>query len=194
MSDIQLGDAYSVEEDDTSDNLVISHDTNGDVLTYDPSADEITALKTVQSLSAGDLSVGNVGAVAYLTADQTIATATGTKVTLDAAEFDDENEVDTANHKITVADAAVYLVSAGQRYDNPGDGTRIDLRIKVNGADVRRAFMTTGDDTLSGNALATALNLSAGDEIELYTRQSSGADATLKGGQEDTYLSVVSLG
>lgn len=50
MSELNLGDNYDIDED-SNDNLVISHSTNGDILRYDPSTDSISTLKTIDALS-----------------------------------------------------------------------------------------------------------------------------------------------
>lgn len=53
MADIELGDDYTVQEDGSND-FVITHATNGDVLKYDASANEISTLQGYESTISHD--------------------------------------------------------------------------------------------------------------------------------------------
>jgi len=112
---------------------------------------------------------------AYMsTATTTIATATETKIALNAEEFDSDSAFDsTTNYRFTVpaGEGGKYLFSAGISYGITTNVDGAELRLKKNGAIIAVDVLTTSQALPWTKALASGtwfLDLSAADYIELY--------------------------
>ena len=106
--------------------------------------------------------------------NQSIPTNTDTKVTLGAAIFDIQNELDTDNDKFVAKTAGIYMMVGKVRWQSNVAGNRTDLRLKINGTS--RAHDTT---YLLGNDMETrwvhlVYYLNVGDEVEMWVEQDSG--------------------
>lgn len=128
MAEHELGDNYVIEED-SNDDLVIRDTTNGDVLKYDRSADAISALKSVQSLSADDLDIGSSD---FVDAGDNFGTdgmsGVGSEFTTSSDSY---NNIDpvwiTQWDKFAPANATTAVVFTGRV--EPGS-TSVDIRVQ----------------------------------------------------------------
>lgn len=149
------------------------------------------------SLSTDDLSVTNVGVHAYNSpnSNQSVSSGTETKVALHETEFDDENEADLSNNRITVADGGVYLIIGQALWDEAiADGTRMITKVKVNGTIKLQSNNIIGGSGYVSWPTMGHLQLTAGDNVELFVEHYSGSAVNLNPGTKDTFIEVIQLG
>lgn len=142
----------------------------------------------------GAIGIFKSGAQAYLiTTPQTIATATWTKIALNAEQFDGLNEFDsTTNYRFTVTTAGRYLITYScTTAASLGDGTVFVTAVRKNGSPVIENWnrAPTASTTLSGNAVIVDL-AAASDYYELWAYQASGGNVDIQVGSQFTYLCV----
>jgi len=135
------------------------------------------------------------GAKGYKSAsDQTIAHNTITKVVLDGEDFDELGEFDPiTNYRFTATVAGYYLFIGQCIYSPTVDQQGYQCRIHKN-SNLMQLQQLSGSGT-GGMAFQSMgiIYLTASDYLELYTYQSSGANATLKAGIAYTFLTVKRL-
>ena len=135
-----------------------------------------TAIKgNATSTFGGDVDVtGNVVTDApafsvYMSSNQSISTATYTKVQLDTKEYDTNNNFDnTTNYRFTPTVAGYYQFNGALRNDASTTPTRVFINIYKNGALYKRGV----DLTISGGFQVTISTLvylnGTTDYVELY--------------------------
>jgi len=146
----------------------------------------ITIGTSGETVSLGTTAGGEISAApafyAYPTADQTISSATWTKVTLNTELYDTDNAFDsTTNSRFTVptGKAGKYFFSSNVIIDNLNDGNVVDGRIYINGSPITRSYFRSMVSANSNAVFAPinyVTNLNAGDYVEYYARHSRGAD------------------
>lgn len=126
--------------------------------------------------------------------NQTISSSSNTKVQLNAENHDEQNEFDpTTNHRFTASKEGYYLICAAIHLLSPSDGQRIIARIYKNGSPQGSITICVGGTINSSSGVADILQLNAGDYIELYAHQDSGADKNVATGKEWTFMSIHKL-
>jgi hypothetical protein len=166
---------------------------------WDDTNQELTADVNNQSVNTDVSSITNVASVAYPTTDQTISSASNTKMQFDSTEVNDASvlDADTTNNKIVVQEAGTYVVQAviGWRGDsNWSNGDFANTQVFLNGTRVahpQRRKIGTG---AQGKRVMYTSDLSSGDEVEIYGYQDSGADQTTRGDSVASRIEVVRLG
>ena len=152
--------------------------SGGGTLTVGASGDTITFPAGVTVTNNGtQTGFGGTNTPRFLarkTSDQSIASATATKVTFDVEHYD-TGVFDLANNKFTVPseEAGIYMLYAGIRnnFNAPSVGTYSEGILYLNGT---RLVITSLDfrNTYGGYAnsltMSVALNLSVGDYVEAY--------------------------
>lgn len=105
-----------------------------------------------------------------MSANQSIAAATFTKVAFDTVNSDIRSNYDSANYRFVVPEDGVYDISATVIFLQVPDGSRSLIEIYRNGARFRR-----GSDKATGalsdltNTVGTTARLATTDYIEVYT-------------------------
>jgi hypothetical protein len=131
---------------------------------------------------------------AYMSANQTIATATWTKVNLDTESFDIQGEFNTSTYRFTAKKAGIYLVSALLVFLNPVDQQWVIIDVRKNGVSTGQACMPASGTKNVGVTLSNILSLAVDDYLELYAYQDAGVDKTIRGTREDTtFMAVVKI-
>lgn len=131
---------------------------------------------------------------AYLDTVQSIPSGVTTKVLLDTVDFDQGSGWDIANNKYIAPDDGFYQVNSSAQFDTSLDGGGISVRIFKNGVEVAANLVPTNSANEDVQAAANdILQLSAGDEIEIYVRQDSGSNKDLKGGASGTIVTFLSI-
>mgnify|MGYP005821191623 CR=1 FL=1 len=119
-------------------------------------------------------------AMVILASDQSISTASWTKVALATESWDTDGTF--ASNKFTPAVAGKYLFTYGYSGDVVDDAERIDMQLYKNGSAYELGYLQnsgTGTNTPMGNMGAVAVELDADDYIELFIYQNSGDTLTL---------------
>jgi len=135
------------------------------------------------------------GAKGYKSAtNQTISHATNTKVVLDEEEFDVLNEFDkTTNYRFTVTVAGYYLFIGSCNYYPSVDEKIYKCMVYKNNAEQQCGqVVSSGTEGTDPQTLGICY-LEASDYLELFTAQTSGANATLWKNQAATFLTVKRL-
>ena len=134
---------------------------------------------------------------AYLSADQSIANATVTKINLNVESFDTDNAFDSStNYRFTVptgGDGKYFFVGTitWVNLTNEDEG---QVRIHKNGTFVQGSGYFQGQNGTVTYQATQVLNLVAGDYIELHGYQVSGGAISADGGEAYTNLKGYKLG
>jgi hypothetical protein len=129
---------------------------------------------------------------AYLSANQTIANNTATKIQFNTKVFDGNSEFSTTNYRFTAANAGYYLVLANLLYSAYAINNVAQGMIYKNGSSIFQNTSQTG--AFSGGDLGISLSavvyLAANDYIEIYTFQVTLDNQILSGGAGKTSLFI----
>jgi hypothetical protein len=162
------GDLIAASAADTP--AITSVGTNGQTLVADSTA--ATGLKWGYP-SAHGVSI-------YNTAAQLLANSTFTAMTANSEFFDTDGfhstSVNTSRITIPAGLAGKYLVQGQVNWDRSAVGGRV-ASIYLNGASIVPGIVTVGSASeYVGCIVTSVLNLSVGDYVELYARQTSGGN------------------
>jgi hypothetical protein len=173
--------------------VVISGDTSGTVTVTVPAVSGSNTV-TIPAVTGTVMVSSNMPAFSvYCSTNQTITTATYTKIALNTKEFDTNNNFDNAtNYRFTPTVAGYYLIS-GCVYFNiaPTVFTNGSLHIYKNGSSFK--FVNLDVNSTDGHFGSTVTSIvylnGTTDYIELYVYQGIGSSQNLSGGGSNTYLS-----
>jgi hypothetical protein len=133
--------------------------------------------------------------------DQSLSVSTWTKVQLDSVDIDTDSGWDSGNYRWTVptGEGGKYFISGAVRlYNAGGDLQEALATIYKNGSELHASWRNYWRFYGSGKAYAAvpttngAIELSAGDYIELYAYYSGGASPTITRAQS-THLTIFKL-
>jgi hypothetical protein len=153
------------------------------------------ATKTLKLYDSGIVDTGGQSrAKAHLSADQTITTATWTKVNLDVEDYDEQGEFDsTTNYRFTATKAGYYLVVGNTQWGAGVDQAVAVLGIYKNGTRVRQSVTRWSGTNTIGVNIADIIYLAANDYVELWAYHEKGSDAVLGSASTDTFMAVHKL-
>lgn len=136
------------------------------------------------SLSAVTLAAFSVG----ISANQTIATDTNTKVSFDNQVYDDGDNFNITTNQYTAPASGIHQFSTGFRYNNINDAPQGEILILffVNNVESKRSAMFlsgngTGSEDLVHGSFSVDLKLNAGDTVDVRTSHKEGADRIILG-------------
>ncbi|RLB06414.1 MAG: hypothetical protein DRG83_00090 [Deltaproteobacteria bacterium] len=182
------GGGLSVHGNDYHDPDMLPLETSNTIDAY------ISSNKWLSVLTSGIVKFPRQSACkAYLSASQTIASATWTKVQLDTTEYDVQGEFDTANYRFTATEAGKYLVIGQIRIQSMTGQKPMGVRISKNGGSQAEFICYTGYTGHSSVAISTVVDLAAGDYIELFAYQNSGASKDLFSDSYYTFMAIHKL-
>lgn len=125
------------------------------------------------------------------TSTQSINNATATKIQLNAKSFDTHGATDiVTNHRITIPVAGKYQIKGSISYAANATGVRYAMIYKNGSQAAGATIAAVGASDASIPQVATDLDLTVGDYIELYGSQSSGGALNVNNDETTTYLSV----
>jgi len=121
---------------------------------------------------------------------QSISTNTTTKVTFNSEVIDTDSACDTTTFTVPSGKGGKYVLYAGVQYSVTSDGSYVIVYIYVNGASYGKSINYSPNTADLSENLTIVADLSAGDTVELYTRQNTGSSQTIKGASDEktTYL------
>lgn len=128
----------------------------------------------------------------YLNAAQlNITNSTATKVLLDTENYDVGSDFDTANSRFVAPVDGYYLVAAQVGYTGFAADSRCSTEIYVNGSRYSFGWESNGLATTVRNHFSDIVYCGAGQYIELYTTQITGASTTdLISASESTFMAI----
>jgi len=154
---------------------------NTDAYDFALETNNVEQLQIEGDTNAGIITLPNQsGYSGEKSAAQTITTGTHTKVLLNTEFYDNQNEFDNAtNYRFTAVKAGKYACFGKVAWATPADGTRYDVKFRINNTDKYRALAnanTTGQYMIS---IGTIFDLSASDYVELFVYHTVGSDDTI---------------
>ena len=145
--------------------------------------------KTITIGSAGD-TIAGMGSntpsfEAYLSANQSIANTTYTKIQFDTETYDSNSTYDNStNYRFTPAVSGKYLIYASTRASTTTDFNNLQIIVRKNGSDV---FLQTNRNTYNDsiNLIAT-FDADTTDYFEIFGYQDSGGSINFQGTSGDS--------
>jgi len=136
----------------TASNVVLSGSTSG-TTTLQATAVAGTTTATLPAATGTVMVSGNMPAChVYLSADQSVSSATLTKIAFDTKIYDTATCFNTSTNRFTPTVAGYYQVSCGVDYSNSTSGiTRVNLCIYKNGSQLFHGPDFQNSGTLSQN-------------------------------------------
>jgi len=121
---------------------------------------------------------------AYLNANQSISSATNTKITFNSEYWDSDGKFDTSTNRFTPGIAGKYFFNSSLRYDN-GGSYEVSLIIYKNGSEyIKVRFNQNGSvETIQVTGI---LELDTDDYVEIYGRQAQGGNVDVNGDTNGT--------
>ena len=132
----------------------------------------------------------------YLSSNQSIPNATATRLNLDTESYDDQDELDLANHRWTAKVAGKYLAifKVGWYYNPIVDQRSFSHYLYKNGLPFSdgglHSGMTNGGLGVHGTAI---VNIAVNDYLEVYAKHWMGSSAVVEGSTAATFLEVIKL-
>lgn len=127
---------------------------------------------------------------AYRGSSHSVSDSVVEKIPIDTAEFDGRSEFSSGNERITVSATGIYLFTASLAFSSGGTGVRrLSLQKNGSGTDLSRV-------SLGANAnvqvlrLTDILSLTAGDYVEMFGLQDSGAPLAI---DENSYITFLAM-
>jgi len=123
-------------------------------------------------------------------AGQEITTAAWTQVTLGGTSFDSDVFASTAANELTVATTGLHGIIGSLGFEENHDAVDTLIAIRVNGTEERRIRFQNGVAHWPCRQIFVMLDLTAGDDVQLWVYQSSGSNATIWDAEAVTSLSL----
>jgi len=132
---------------------------------------------------------------AYLSgSNQSVPSATWTKIQLNATLYDEQGEFDTTtNYRFTATEAGYYIVIGSISILNIDDQKTVTVAIRKNGASCAYTrYYTSGTAAPIISAVSIA-HLDAGDYLELWVYHNHGSNRDVAAGSSYTYMAIHKL-
>lgn len=178
-------------------------DADGDtLLDTEESADKdeivgkVAGVEALRIYSSGILDLPKQsGCAGYLGTAQSINNASATKVMFDTKEYDLQNEYDNVtNYRFTATKDGKYLITCKITFSDALNTTdRIFVSIYKNGSEYKNSDVGGSNGTYQGPIISTVVHLVAGDYIEFYVYQATGASKSLCNSPSYTYFSITKV-
>ena len=151
-----------------------------------------------EGYSSGIFSLKNQSAVyVTLSADQTIASGTTTKLAFDNVGYDNQSEFNTTNHRFTATKDGIYLVCLSILTANVAwsAGNYVVLYVYKNGSEfVKAAEKVDASVTRDINLILVApVKLVGSDYFDFYVRHDRGSDTDISSNSKYTYVRIVKI-
>ena len=149
----------------------------------------------------GTMTFGDAGADfspnfrAYMSSNQSISTATVTKLNLDAESFDPDSAFDTSTNQFTVPSGkgGKYFIYAQVRKNNFA-GSRIELFIKIDGgSNILQAELGAIADNYNTFFTSSVLDLTAAQVLQVNFYHDDSGTRTIYAGETNTFFGAFRL-
>lgn len=127
--------------------------------------------------------------------NQTVSTATATKIVFDTEVYDIGSNFDTSTNIFTAPENGYYLVCASVLLNNITADKQVQVRVVVDGTDTIQGngygSVTNSDP---GANVSGVLYLTSGQEVEIRAYHDSGVDEDVNGSTWWTYATITQVG
>jgi hypothetical protein len=145
--------------------------------------DDSGNLKTYTAQSIADFAGGEFhGFQAYLGSDQSIATATNTKVAFNTESFDPDSDYDTTLFRYTPSNPGKYDVTVFLEMITNTDQATVQIMIYKNGTRVEEAVLVSSGTAGIYGTISTTLEMNGTtDHTEIFVAQGTGSNKNISG-------------
>jgi len=127
----------------------------------------------------------------YLSGQQTLTTATDTKITFDSESWDNNNEFDAiTNNRFVAKIAGVYHVSAQLMYLMVTIGKVVQCKIKVDGTVVKIRSVCHYGGVNEYVGVVGDVKLAIGEYIEIWGEHNEGSNLNLNNNVIASFLDI----
>ena len=161
---------------------------SGTTLTLGASGDTV-------NLGSGGTVYNTPAFLVYNVGTQTISSGTDTKLTFNTELYDTDSAVSSSTFTVPTGKGGKYFLAGGFRINGGGTGTYAQINSYVNGSLVfNRVGRLVGNYNTTFDSAIT-YTLSAGDTVELYTKQNFGSDLdySSESGEKRQYFTCFKL-
>lgn len=131
------------------------------------------------TISSGGAITNTPAFEAYLSADQSVANNTNTKINFNIERFDTNSAYDTSTYKFTVPTAGKYYIYARYKLDGATNGTTTDIKLYKNGSQFLHNS-NVGYNGVKTMSIETTVNCAVSDYFEIYMYQNGGSTYNLE--------------
>ena len=138
---------------------------------------------TVNMSSATQTGVGGANTpafFAFMSANQTVANSTATKIQINTEVVDSDGKFDTSNYRFTPTVAGYYIIGGYFRLDSATDDAYATIYIYKNGSGYYKDV--EGKFEVLTKHINQVVYLDTDDYVELYAQQYQGSSITVNGG------------
>ena len=135
------------------------------------------------------------GVRAYLSANQSIADATETKVQIDTVQADTKSQFSTSNNRFTVAagQAGNYMAIFNTEFAAGGSAGERKIIIKKNGTGNKAVSSNPSTNEIISLSCSAGFGMEEGDYLEFIVKQTSGGNLNITGGLNSTHIEIARL-
>jgi hypothetical protein len=137
---------------------------------------------TVNMSSATQTGVGGANTpafFAFMSANQTVANSTATKIQINTEVVDSDGKFDTSNYRFTPTVAGYYIIGGYFRLDSATDDAYATIYIYKNGSGYYKDV--EGKFEVLTKHINQVVYLDTDDYVELYAQQYQGSSVTVNG-------------
>ena len=170
-----MGTIKTTNIEPIADNGTVTLGSSGDTFTV-PSG------VTVNMSSATQTGVGGANTpafFAFMSANQTVANSTATKIQINTEVVDSDGKFDTSNYRFTPTVAGYYIIGGYFRLDSATDDAYATIYIYKNGSGYYKDV--EGKFEVLTKHINQVVYLDTDDYVELYAQQYQGSSVTVNG-------------
>ncbi len=200
-TDSEVSDAVNKKHSQNTDHKITDADGDSgwdteETADKDEIVGKVAGVEALRIYSSGILDLPKQsGCAGYLGTAQSISDSSATKVAFDTKEYDLQNEYDnTTNYRFTATKDGKYLITCKITFSDALNTTnRIFVSIHKNGSEYKNSDVGGSSGTYQGPIISTVVHLTAGDYIEFYIFQQTGASKSLYNSSVYTYFSITKI-
>lgn len=152
-------------------------------------------LENTEALHDGTGRQAGIGCRVSVGSAQNIANSTNTKINFDTEALDIGSDFDTGNSRFVAPITGFYLVALNVQVNDLSQDAQVLAKVYVDGAEIASSKgytpVANGDPSASTTVLC---QVTAGQHVEGYVLQTSGATEALATAATETYMSIAFMG
>lgn len=182
--------ASTITAGNATNGLALSSDSTGilNIKTGTGTGTNAITIDASQNVSIPKGVGGTPAFSAYLATNQSIATSTITKVTVDTKEFDTATCFNTSTNRFTPNVAGYYQINVGGTFSGVSTTNAVVMYIYKNGSSYKQVYYSYNSGSGTGGGMVSSIVYMNGttDYLEFYAYQQTGSSVPLIGGSAFT--------